>query len=182
MILNKPSITIERGRKGEAGERGAIPRHVLIDGERRACWRSRSYGGYRLVDTFGRAILVEQDGSDFVQGEGYVRSKRPREVTWGLLQEAEFLRRAVWAWEQGAIATIDEQRRRHEALLAEEAARRAEDERRKRIQGNAAELLAALSDLLEWGREFTGPTDPNSPHDLLVRAANVIAKIEGEVK
>lgn len=43
----------------------------------------------------------------------------------------------------------------------------------------APELLASLSALLEWGTTHTNPTEPNSPHALLVQAHNAIAKAEG---
>lgn len=40
----------------------------------------------------------------------------------------------------------------------------------------APELLEALINLTEWGRTYTSPLDANSPHDLLIAAANVISK------
>jgi hypothetical protein len=43
----------------------------------------------------------------------------------------------------------------------------------------APDLLAALQALLDWGRDYTGPTDPHSPHQLLVKAHNAIAKAKG---
>lgn len=39
-----------------------------------------------------------------------------------------------------------------------------------------AEMLEALRALLDWGRDNTSPVDANSPHALLVRACEVIAK------
>ena len=43
----------------------------------------------------------------------------------------------------------------------------------------APELFAALRALTDWGREFTSPTDANSPHALLVAACAAIARAEG---
>ena len=43
----------------------------------------------------------------------------------------------------------------------------------------APSLLAALSALLEWGRDNTSPRDVNSPHLLLVAADVAIAMAEG---
>ena len=43
----------------------------------------------------------------------------------------------------------------------------------------APDLLAALRALTDWGREFTSPTDANSPHALLVAACAAIARAEG---
>ena len=43
----------------------------------------------------------------------------------------------------------------------------------------APELLSALRGLLDWCREHTGPTMPNSPYELLCVAHNAIAKAEG---
>lgn len=36
------------------------------------------------------------------------------------------------------------------------------------------ELLETLRALTNWGRDHTSPRDPNTPHDLLVRAVKVI--------
>ena len=44
---------------------------------------------------------------------------------------------------------------------------------------SAPDLLAALEALLDWGREHTSPTQPNSPHNLLVAACAAIAKAKG---
>lgn len=49
-----------------------------------------------------------------------------------------------------------------------------------RLIAAAPDLLAALSDLLDWGRENTSPRDENSPHTLLVAALSAIAKAKGE--
>jgi len=38
----------------------------------------------------------------------------------------------------------------------------------------APDLFSALCDLLDWGREHTSPRDPNSPHALLIKAADAI--------
>ena len=43
----------------------------------------------------------------------------------------------------------------------------------------APELLSALRGLLDWCREHTGPTMPNSPYELLCVAHEAIAKAEG---
>lgn len=40
------------------------------------------------------------------------------------------------------------------------------------------QLLEALRALTDWGREHTSPRDPNSPHDLLIRAVEVIAEAD----
>ena len=48
-----------------------------------------------------------------------------------------------------------------------------------RLIAAAPELLAALRGLLDWCREHTGPTMPNSPHELLCVAHEAIAKAEG---
>ena len=45
----------------------------------------------------------------------------------------------------------------------------------------APELLSALRGLLDWCREHTGPTMPNSPYALLCVAHEAIAKAEGRV-
>ena len=45
---------------------------------------------------------------------------------------------------------------------------------------SAPDLLEALEALLNWGRDHTSPTQPNSPHQLLVNAHNVIAKARGQ--
>lgn len=44
----------------------------------------------------------------------------------------------------------------------------------------APKLLAALGGLLDWARENTSPRDANSPHALLVQAAEAIAAARGE--
>jgi hypothetical protein len=43
-----------------------------------------------------------------------------------------------------------------------------------------AETLASLKELTDWMREHTGPFQPNSPHEALVRAMAVIAEAEGK--
>jgi hypothetical protein len=40
-------------------------------------------------------------------------------------------------------------------------------------------LLKTLQVWLEWGREHTGPTQPNSPHRILIETCNVIEKVTG---
>jgi hypothetical protein len=42
-----------------------------------------------------------------------------------------------------------------------------------------ADCVPALRALLDWGREHTSPRDANSPHKLLVAAADALAKAEG---
>lgn len=42
------------------------------------------------------------------------------------------------------------------------------------------QLVDALEALLDWGREHTSPTDPNSPHALLVDTAAVLAELKGD--
>jgi hypothetical protein len=42
---------------------------------------------------------------------------------------------------------------------------------------NAAEMHKVLTELLEWCRWHTRPTDPNSPHEILVRATEVLNNI-----
>jgi hypothetical protein len=42
-------------------------------------------------------------------------------------------------------------------------------------------ITAALRALLDWGREHTGPRDPNSPHVLLIEAAEAL-KAAGQAK
>jgi hypothetical protein len=42
---------------------------------------------------------------------------------------------------------------------------------------NAPEMHQVLTELLEWCRWNTRPTDPNSPHEILVRATAVLNKI-----
>jgi hypothetical protein len=43
-----------------------------------------------------------------------------------------------------------------------------------------AEMLASLKEVTDWMREHTGPFQPNSPHEALVRAMAVIAEAEGK--
>jgi hypothetical protein len=44
------------------------------------------------------------------------------------------------------------------------------------------ELLSALRALTDWGREHTSPRDPNTPHDLLVRAVAVIDEADKAIQ
>jgi len=52
-------------------------------------------------------------------------------------------------------------------------------DRDAKLVAAAPELLSALTNLLNWGREHTSPIDPNSPHELLVAAHEAIAKANG---
>ncbi len=47
-----------------------------------------------------------------------------------------------------------------------------------RMQQDNKALLAPLQALVAWGRAHTSPTQPNSPHDLLVKACEAIAQVE----
>jgi len=42
------------------------------------------------------------------------------------------------------------------------------------MQAERDQLAAALCELLDWGRAHTSPTDDNSPHRLLVNAAELL--------
>jgi hypothetical protein len=44
------------------------------------------------------------------------------------------------------------------------------------LMAAAPELAVALRALLDWGRKHTSPRDTNTPHALLVAAADVLAK------
>lgn len=50
-----------------------------------------------------------------------------------------------------------------------------------RLIAAAPELLAALRELTDWGREHTGPCDAHSPHDLLVAAVAAIEKAGDQI-
>jgi hypothetical protein len=50
---------------------------------------------------------------------------------------------------------------------------------RDELHESNVELLTALEALTDWGREHTSPLQPNSPHELLVRAAAAVAKAKG---
>lgn len=50
-----------------------------------------------------------------------------------------------------------------------------------RLIAAAPELLDALRNLLDWGRDHTSPTQPNSPHALLVAAHAAIANATGGI-
>lgn len=54
-------------------------------------------------------------------------------------------------------------------------------DRDAKLVAAAPDLLTALTNLLNWGREHTSPTDPNSPHELLVAAHEAIEKAGGSV-
>jgi hypothetical protein len=53
------------------------------------------------------------------------------------------------------------------------------DDRLKRLHFLAEPMADLLTRLLDWGREHTGPTQPNSPHELLIEASNMLDVIEG---
>lgn len=48
------------------------------------------------------------------------------------------------------------------------------------LLASAPELLKALEDLTNWGRDNTSPLDTNSPHTLLIAAVDAIMKAKGE--
>lgn len=41
-------------------------------------------------------------------------------------------------------------------------------------------LVSALEALVDWGRNHTSPSDPNSPHKLLIDAVEVLQRVRGE--
>lgn len=40
------------------------------------------------------------------------------------------------------------------------------------------ELADSLRELLDWCREYTSPLQPNSPHEILVKAHNLLERIK----
>lgn len=54
-----------------------------------------------------------------------------------------------------------------------------EFERLNRLKVEAPAMADLLRLILDWGRNHTSPTDPNSPHDLLVAADSIIGRLEG---
>lgn len=40
------------------------------------------------------------------------------------------------------------------------------------------EILAVFGELLDWCRTHTSPTQPNSPHEILVRAHNLLTEVK----
>ena len=44
------------------------------------------------------------------------------------------------------------------------------------LMAAAPDLLDALQALTDWGRTYTSPTDPNSPHQLLIAAVAALQK------
>lgn len=54
-------------------------------------------------------------------------------------------------------------------------------DRDAKLVAAAPELLSALTNLLNWGREHTSPSHRNSPHELLVAAHEAIEKAGGSV-
>jgi len=49
-----------------------------------------------------------------------------------------------------------------------------------RLLAAAPALAAALRALVEWGRTYTGPRDPHSPHTLLIAGVAALALVDGE--
>jgi hypothetical protein len=47
-----------------------------------------------------------------------------------------------------------------------------------KLEAERGELVAALAALCDWAREHTSPRDANSPHQLLVEARAVLAKVQ----
>jgi hypothetical protein len=64
-----------------------------------------------------------------------------------------------------------------------EAHRRRTDEllRRTTPEPINTELLGILRALTDWAREHTSPTDPNSPHEILIHAVEAIDKADKEL-
>lgn len=54
--------------------------------------------------------------------------------------------------------------------------RRHDSKANAKLIAAAPDLLEALEALLDWGRDWTSPNDPHSPHELLVNACTAIAK------
>lgn len=53
------------------------------------------------------------------------------------------------------------------------------DSKQKAIRfAHAEQMEAELRALVAWALEHTGPTMPNSPHEILVRASNLFADME----
>lgn len=69
--------------------------------------------------------------------------------------------------------------KRGAVIIAADLRAKPETEANARLIAAAPDLLAALRDLLEWGRDNTSPRDDNSPHNLLIAAAAAIAKAGG---
>lgn len=53
------------------------------------------------------------------------------------------------------------------------------DEANARLIAGAADMFESLTALTGWMREHTGPHDSNSPHEILVTAMAVLAKMKG---
>ena len=49
-----------------------------------------------------------------------------------------------------------------------------------RMHEAAPALVEALRAFVEWGRTFTGPRDPHSPHTLLIAGVAALALVDGE--
>ena len=87
---------------------------------------------------------------------------------WTVYEEGAEDGALVWAREEGAAPS-----RVHVASNIGDAD--------ARLIAAAPDLLSALRGLLDWCREHTGPTMPNSPYLTLCVAHNAIAKAEGRV-